>query len=206
MPYQKIEGYTGNMYGDNRRVSNDAMLQSKLPLEDYVTNLPKPQPTQHAEGYGYGLPPLPSSASPMAGSVTVTVEPESVQYPNIPPEYEGMRIVESYTPSADLPQTQGEPSFKDSFDLIEGVDGNVTVTTTNLHPVVILVVLLLLYFALKYWGDALDGWLTVTFFAGQTPSWKASVIMAVIFSVIIIGVLLIFNITVPVLTRELSLS
>ena len=209
MPYQKIDGYNGNMYGDNRRASNDMLLQSKLPLEDFLPGAPKPQPRQ-PPNYGHDLPPLPASSSLMPGSMTVTSGPEVTQYPNIPSEYAGLPVVESYTPPSEAAYTPGDPAFRDSFDLIEGIDDTVTITSTkktrSLHPVVILVVLLLLYFSLKYWGDALDSYLTTTFFAGQTPSWKASVVMAVIFTVIIIGVLLIFNISVPVLTREISLT
>ena len=218
MPYQKVEGYNGDMYGDNRRPSNEMMLQSKRPLEDYLPGAPTQPPSHPHANHSHSqsntadyFPPLPTNASVIPGSVTITVADTVAdtppQYSDIPPEYAGMSVVESYTPPTEAQFTPGDPGFKDSFDLIEGVDGTVTATRTNhLHPVVLVAVLLLIYFSLKYWGDALDGWLTTTFFAGQTPSWKASVIMAVIFTIIIIGVLLIFKISVPVFTRELSLS
>lgn len=184
-------------------------------------------------------PPLPAPSMPMNSVYNIPTS-SSPHYPNLPAEYAGLPIIEERSggtvsssvikseiapaPISNTPliseshidaiaasSTIVDKTFKDSFEMIEGVDGDVTVSTsqsqvTNLHPVVILVVLVLLYFALKYWGDALDSWLTKYVFGGVSPSWKASVVMATIFTIVIVVVLLFFNINITVFTKELSLS
>ena len=106
---------------------------------------------------------------------------------DIDPQRDNFEVIPATSPPSSSPLSETTPIPENFTAALAPLTPSETSFKINIHPVTLFIILIIAYITLQYWGKAMETLLEQKVFGGRNLSMKNLFIVAIFFSVILIG-------------------